>query len=105
MVFIKQIQGGDLSRLAGMKSLHILAKVVITWILVGRHEISTLPTGADFTLRLQGEIKFHPGKAGQFSTWYSFRFVYIFFSFFLCKHISLRKPMIPKMIKFCKDIC
>ena len=40
-------------------------------------EISTRPAGADFILRLHGEIKFLPGKAEQFSTWYLFRFVYI----------------------------
>ena len=50
--------------------------------MVCRDEISTRPAGADFTLRLHVEIKFHPGKAGQFSTWHLFRFVYIFFEFF-----------------------
>ena len=44
-----------------------------------RDEISTGPAGTDFTLRLNGEIEFHPGKTGQFSTWYQLRFVYIFF--------------------------
>ena len=34
--------------------------------------ISTHPAGTDFKLRLHGEIKFHPGKAGQGSTWYFF---------------------------------
>ena len=43
-----------------------------------RDEISTHPTGTDFTQRFHGEIKFHPEKAGQFSTWYLFRFAYIF---------------------------
>ena len=33
-----------------------------------------------------GEIKFQPGKVGQFSAWYLFRFVYIFLVF-LCKHV------------------
>ena len=42
-------------------------------------EIPTRPVGTDFTLRLNGEIKIHPGKAQQFSTWYLFRFVHIFF--------------------------
>ena len=40
-------------------------------------EISTFPAGTDVTLRLYGKIRFPPGKAGQFSTWYLFRFVYI----------------------------
>ena len=44
-------------------------------ILVCRDEISTRSTGTDFTRRLHGEIKFHLGKAGQFSTWYMFKFV------------------------------
>ena len=33
-------------------------------------EISTRPAQIDFTLRLHVEIKFRPGKAGQFCTWY-----------------------------------
>ena len=45
-------------------------------------EISTHPAEADFTLRLHVEIKFRPGKAGQFSTWYLIRFTCIFFGFF-----------------------
>ena len=49
---------------------------------VGRDEISTRPARTDFPLRLHGEIKFHPDKAGQFSTWYLFRFVFILFYFF-----------------------
>ena len=32
--------------------------------------------------RLHGQIKFCPGKAGQFSTWHLFRFVCSFFEFF-----------------------
>ena len=47
-------------------------------ILVGRDEISTCPVRTDFFLGLHGEIQFHPNKAGKFSTWYLFRFVYIF---------------------------
>ena len=47
-----------------------------------RDEISTRPAETDFTLRLHVEIKFRPGKAGQFSTWYLIRFPYIFFGFF-----------------------
>ena len=41
------------------------------------------PAGTDFTLRLQGKIWFHPGRAGQSSIWYLLRFVQIF----LCKHV------------------
>ena len=37
-----------------------------------RDEISTLPAGTDFTLRLHGEINFQPGKAGQILFWYFF---------------------------------
>ena len=47
-----------------------------------RDEISTRPAETDFTLRLNAEIKFRPGKAGQTSTWY---FLWISF----CKHIIL----------------
>ena len=47
-----------------------------------RDEISTRPAETDFTLQLHVEIKFCPGKAGQFSTWYLIRFVCIFFGFF-----------------------
>ena len=36
---------------------------------VCRDEISARPAGIDFTLGLHVEIKFRPGKAGQFSTW------------------------------------
>ena len=35
-----------------------------------RDEISTRPAETDITLRLHVEIKFRPGKAGQFFTWY-----------------------------------
>ena len=45
-------------------------------------EISPRPDGADVTLRLHVEIKFRPGKAGQFSAWHLFRFVCNFFEFF-----------------------
>ena len=52
---------------------------------VCRDEISTRPGGTDFTLQLNGEIKFHSGKAGQFFTYYLIRFVYIFFyQIFVC---------------------
>ena len=47
-----------------------------------QNEISTRPAEADFTLRLHVEIKFRPGKVGQFPTWYLTRFVCIFFGFF-----------------------
>ena len=57
---------------------------------VCQDEISTRPAGAYFTLRLHVEIKFHHGKAGQFSTCYLFRFAGTFFEFFFCKHVSLR---------------
>ena len=42
---------------------------------VCRDKILICSAGTDFTLRLHGKIKFHPGKVGQFSTWYLFRFV------------------------------
>ena len=47
-----------------------------------RDEIPTRPAETDFTLRLHVEIKFPPGKAGQFSTWYLIRFACISFGFF-----------------------
>ena len=47
-----------------------------------RGEISPHPAETDFTLRLHVEIKFRPGKAGQFSTWYLIRFACTFFGFF-----------------------
>ena len=47
-----------------------------------RDEISTRPDETDFTLRLHVEIKFRPGRAGQFSTWYLVRFACILFRFF-----------------------
>ena len=50
---------------------------------VCRDEISTRPAGTDFTLRLHVEIKFRHGKAEQFPTWYLFRFICIFFEFFI----------------------
>ena len=37
---------------------------------VSRDEISTRPARTDFTLRLQGAIKFYHEKEGQFCTWY-----------------------------------
>ena len=47
-----------------------------------RDEISTRPAETDFTLWLHVKIKFRPGKAGQFSTWYLISFACIFFGFF-----------------------
>ena len=44
-------------------------------------EILTRPAETDFTLRLHVEIKFRPGKAGQFCTWYLIRFACIFLGF------------------------
>ena len=46
-----------------------------------KNEISTRPAEKDFTLRLHVEIKFRPGKAGQFSNWYLIGFACIFFEF------------------------
>ena len=45
-------------------------------ILFCRVEISTDLVETDFTLRLHGEINFHPGKVGQVSTWYLFTKTY-----------------------------
>ena len=67
--------------------------VVLTWntrdIFVGwpfkaacQDKTSTHPAGTDFTLQLHVEIKFRPGKARQFFTWYFLRFECIFFVFF-----------------------
>ena len=63
---------------------------------VCRNEISTRAAGTDFTLRLHGEIKFHSGKAGQFSTWYLFKYVYIFFKFFFVSMSVYENPSIQK---------
>ena len=51
-------------------------------ILACSDELSTRPAETDFTLQLHVEIKFRPGKEGQFSTWYLIRFACIFFLFF-----------------------
>ena len=49
-----------------------------------RDEILASPAERGFTLQLHVEIKFRPGQAGQFSTWYLIRFACIFFrSFFV----------------------
>ena len=61
---------------------------------VCRDEIPTHPAGTDFTLRLHGEINFHPGKAGQVTTWCLFT-----------KTIDSQFKNIYKMTKFYKDIC
>ena len=57
-------------------------------ILVCQDEISTLPAGTDFALRLPVEIEFRPGKVGQFSTWHLFRFVCIFFEFLFTEAVQ-----------------
>ena len=50
-----------------------------------------------FTLRLHVEIKFHQGKAGQFSTCYLFRFASTFFEFFFeaCQFTKLKTHRFP----------
>ena len=47
-----------------------------------RDEISIGPAEKVFTLRLHVQIKFRPGKAGQFSNWYLITFACIFFELF-----------------------
>ena len=54
---------------------------------------------SDFTLQLHGEIRFHPGKAGQVSTWFLFRFVYIFL-ISLGNDVSLRKLIDSEAFRF-----
>ena len=56
---------------------------------VCQDEISPRPAETDLIIRLHVEMKFRPGKAGQFSTRHLFRFVCNFFEFF-CNHVSLR---------------
>ena len=56
-------------------------------ILVCWDGISTRQAGKNFNLRLYGKIKLNPNNAGQFPGWYLFRFVYIYFFIFFCKHI------------------
>ena len=51
-------------------------------ILACSDELSTRPAETDFTLQLHVEIKFRPGKEGQFSTWYLIRFACIYIYFF-----------------------
>ena len=52
---------------------------------VWRNEISTRLAETYFTIRLHEKIKLRLDKAGQFSTWYLFGFVYIFFmKFYKC---------------------
>ena len=51
-----------------------------------RDETSTCSAETDFTLRLHGEVKFHSGRVGHFSTWYLLRFVFYFLLLFFCKH-------------------
>ena len=49
---------------------------------VCRGEILPRTAGTDLALQLHVEIKFRPGKVGQFSPWYLFRFACNFFDFF-----------------------
>ena len=63
-------------------------------ILFCKDEISTRPAGTNFTLRLPGEISFHPGKGSRFPT-----------------GLCLQRPIdshwsknVHKMMKFYKDI-
>ena len=58
---------------------------------VCQDQISTRPAETDFTLRLLREIEFHPGKLGQFSTWFLLKFEFFFFLISLWKDISLGK--------------
>ena len=55
-----------------------------------RDEISTRLAETDFTLRLHVEIKFRPGKVGQFSTWYLIRFACVFFGSFFASMSSYK---------------
>ena len=57
---------------------------------VCQDQISTRPAETDFTLRLLKEIEFHPGKLGQFSTWFLLKFEFFFFNFSL-KGYQFRK--------------
>ena len=68
-----------------------------------RDEMSTRPAGTNFIPRLHVEIKFRPGKAGQFSTWHLFRFVCIFFELFFVSIslYELKTHRFPKM--FCSS--
>ena len=49
---------------------------------VCRDEILTRAAGTDLTLPLHVQFEFCTGKVGQFSTWYLFRFSWIFYQFF-----------------------
>ena len=62
-----------------------LFKVVITWSRRSGRSFQPRPAETDFTLRLHMEIKFCPGKVGQFSIWYLIRFACIFFGFFFVR--------------------
>ena len=55
---------------------------MITWSQFAGMKFQPRPGGSDLTLRLHVEIKFRPGKAGQFSTRHLFTFVCNFFEFF-----------------------
>ena len=85
------------SRFAGMKFSHVIPSACLGGIkkLGGDYmipacqdEISTRPAETNFTPRLYEEIKFCPGKAGQFSTWYLIRFPCVLFEFH--KHFILQ---------------
>ena len=52
---------------------------------VCQDEILTHPVGTNFTLQLHVEIKFHSGKAGQFSTLSWLRFACILLEFLVLK--------------------
>ena len=60
---------------------------------VSRDEISTRPAETDFTPRLHVEIKFRPGKTGQFSICYliilNIICMHVLWIFF-CKHMILQ---------------
>ena len=58
-----------------------------------RNEISTPPAHTDFTLQLHVEIKYPPGKTGQFSARYLIRFAYIFLRFFFIQKLSPRRVL------------
>ena len=62
-------------------------------------EISPCPAGTDLTLRLHVEIKFRPGKAGQFSTCHLFRFICHFANVNIAK--SLRTPSLQNTFGGC----
>ena len=62
---------------------------------VSRGEISTCPARTDFILLLHIEIKFHPGKAGQFSAGICLN-MYAFLFIFFCKHVLTHQAPTPQ---------